>query len=214
MMDDAELLRRYAEEKSEAAFAELVGRYVNLVYHAALRQVGGDAPGAEDITQTVFTILARKARLLGDRPTLAGWLFTATRNVARDARRTEQRRRAREREAQAMNDLISPSALEADWNRLHPVIDDVLADLNDGDREAVLLRFFHGRPYAEIAAILRLTEDAARMRVDRALDKLRALLGRHGITSTSAALAVALAEQGALAAPAGLAASVTGAATW
>lgn len=212
MMDDAALLRRYAEERSEAAFAELVRRYVNQVYFAALRQVSGDAHRAEDVTQAVFTLLARKAASLAGRPTLAGWLYTTTRFVANETRRAERRRQVREQEAHAMQELAAESAPAADWDRLRPVIDDVMNELNQHDREAVLLRFFHGRPFAEIGAALRVTEDAARMRVDRALDKLRTLLARRGITSTSAALAVALANQAGMAAPAGLAASVTGAA--
>src|SRR3990167_3478967 len=127
MMDDAELLRRYVEHRSEAAFADLVERYVSLVYHAALRQIGGDAHGAEDVAQTVFTLLARKARSLASRPTLAGRPHTTTRYVANDLRRAERRRRLREQEAQTMNELLSASAPETDWDRLRPVIDDVLA---------------------------------------------------------------------------------------
>jgi RNA polymerase sigma factor (sigma-70 family) len=212
MMDDAVLLRRYAEERSEDAFAELVRRYVNQVYFAALRQVGGDAHRAEDVTQAVFTLLARKAAALAGRATLAGWLFVATRNVAREVRRAERRRQLREQEAQIMQELTTESAPPADWERLRPVIDDAMNELNERDREAVLLRFFHERSFAEIGAALRLKEDAARMRTERALDKLRAELARRGITSTGAALALALTNQAALAAPAGLATTVTGAA--
>jgi TonB family protein len=105
-----------------------------------------------------------------------------------------------------------PAAGDADWQKLAPVLDQAIGELAERDRDAVVLRFFEGRPFAEIGATLRLTEDAARMRVERALDKLRAALGRRGITSTTAALGVALANQAAAIAPAGIAASVTGAA--
>lgn len=213
MLTDAELLRRYAEEKSEAAFTELVRRYVDLVYSAALRQLGGDAHRAEDVAQIVFTTLARKARLLTRHPVLAGWLYTATQHAAAKAIRSEVRRHAREQEAHAMQlPPENPTPAAPDWGRIRPVLDDAMRELGEHDREAVLLRFFARRPFAEIGAALNLSEDAARMRVARALDKLHALLAKRGITSTSAALGVALTNEVAIAAPAGLAASVSSAA--
>ena len=111
-----------------------------------------------------------------------------------------------------MHELLSNAAPEADWDQLRPVLDTAMRELSERDREAVLLRFFEGRGFAEVGAKLNLTENAARMRVDRALDKLRVRLSEHGVTSTAAALAVALANQAVVAAPAGLAAAVTGAA--
>src|SRR4051812_43756747 len=107
MTEDAELLRRYAEEKSEAAFAELVQRQVNFVYACALRRVGGDAHLAEDVTQHVFTALARDAAVLAHREVLSGWLFTTARNASAQIVRTERRRQTRETEAQLMNELSS-----------------------------------------------------------------------------------------------------------
>jgi RNA polymerase sigma factor (sigma-70 family) len=212
MSDDAELLRRYAEQRSEAAFAELVRRHLNLVYSAAVRLTRGDTHRAEDVAQLVFTDLARKAAALSRRPVLAGWLYTSTHYATAKILRTEQRRQTREQEAQAMHELLSSAAPEADWDRLHPVLDAAMRELNERDREAVLLRFFEGRGFAEVGAKLNLTENAARMRVDRALDKLRVRLSEHGVTSTAAALAIALANQAVVAAPAGLATTVTGAA--
>ncbi len=208
--EDSELLRRYAEEKSEAAFAELVRRHVNFVYACALRRVGGDAHLAEDVTQQVFTALARNGAALARREVLSGWLFTTARNASAQVVRTERRRLNRETEAQLMNELTSSSAHDAEWERLRPVLDDALDGLSDDDRQAVLLRFFEGKSFADVGAKLRLAENTARMRVDRALDKLHAALARRGVTSTTAALAVALANQVGVAAPAGLAASVTG----
>ncbi|MBI5382622.1 MAG: TonB family protein [Opitutae bacterium] len=212
MIEDAELLRRYAENRSEDAFAELVRRHLNLVYSAALRQTGGDAHRAQDVAQLVFTDLARKAAALARRPTLAGWLYTSTHYATTKALRTEWRRQAREQEAHAMQEILSDSGPTPDWDRLRPVLDAAMRDLNERDREAVLLRFFEGRGFAEVGARLSLTENAARMRVERALEKLRAQLARRGVTSTAAALAVLLAEQAVVAAPAGVAAHVTGAA--
>lgn len=206
--DDILLLRRYADEHSEAAFAELVRRHVSLVYHAALRQVGGSSAQAEDVTQAVFTDLARKAALLRDRAVLTGWLYTSTRYAAINLRRSERRRQAREQEAHHMHELMQGTSA-AEWERLRPVIDDALHTLDERDREAVLLRFFEGRSFAEIGRRLSLAEDAARKRTDRALDKLHAALSRRGVTSTAAALGVTLGGQAALAAPAGLATTVT-----
>jgi RNA polymerase sigma factor (sigma-70 family) len=212
MTNDAELLRRYAEDRAEDAFAELVRRHLHLVYFAALRRVGGDTHLAEDVAQGVFTALARRAASLTDHPSLDGWLYTTTRNVAVQAQRTKRRRQARELEVHTMQEISAESRPAAEWEQLRPVIDQAMDELSEPDREAILLRFFADRSFAEVGEKLALSENAARMRAERALDKLRALLVRRGITSTSAALVVALANQATIAAPSGLAATVTGAA--
>jgi RNA polymerase sigma factor (sigma-70 family) len=213
MIEDSELLRRYVEERSQAAFSELVQRRVNLVYSVALRQVGGDAHLAEDVTQKVFADLARKAPSLLGRPVLSGWLYRSAQFAGTDVVRSERRRRAREQETQIMNDLSTKAGDRAgDWEKLRPVLDEAMGELNEEDRDAVALRFFEERPFADIGRALRLTEDTARKRVDRALDKLNAALSRRGVTSTMSALGLALANQVVTAAPSGLAASATGAA--
>ncbi|MCX6951431.1 MAG: sigma-70 family RNA polymerase sigma factor [Verrucomicrobia bacterium] len=213
MIEDSELLRRYAQDRSEAAFSELVRRRVNLVYSVALRQCGGDAHFAEDVTQKVFADLARKAASLAGRPVLSGWLYRSAQFAASDMVRTERRRRAREQETLIMNETVANFGEgAADWEKFRPVLDEAMGELNDEDRDAVALRYFEERPFAEVGRALSLTEDTARKRVERALDKLHAALSRRGVTSTTAALGLALANQAAVAAPAGLAASVTGAA--
>jgi len=143
---------------------------------------------------------------------LAGWLFTSTRFAAAKAVRGERRRHAREAEAHLMQELTRDPAAQLDWARVRPVLDEVLGELGEADREAILLRFFEGRDFAGVGAQLNVNDNTARMRVERALDKLRALLERRGVTSTSAALAAVLANQAVVAAPAGLVATVTGAA--
>ncbi|MEO5961302.1 MAG: sigma-70 family RNA polymerase sigma factor, partial [Opitutaceae bacterium] len=208
MTDDAELLRRYAEERDEGAFAEIVRRHVDLAYAVAWRKVGGDAHLAEDVVQQVFADLARKAATLTRHRVLAGWLFTSVHFAATQTVRAERRRREREQKAEAMNELLHDSASPIEWERLRPLLDDLVLELNERYREAVLLRYFEERAFGEVAAKLNLSEDGARSRVDRAVDKLQALLARRGITSTGAALGLVLANQ-ASAAPAGLAASVT-----
>lgn len=210
MMEDAELLRRFAATRSEEAFAELVRRHLDRVYAVALRQVGGDGHLAQDVAQKVFTALARKAPALAERAVIGGWLYRTTQFTAIDVVRAERRRRAREQEAQTMNELTSDPVSAAEWERLRPVLEAAVGELNDADRDAVWLRFFEGRSFAEIGATLRLTENTARMRVERALEKLRGRLARRGVTSTAAALAVVLAQPAAAAAPAGLATLVTG----
>jgi RNA polymerase sigma factor (sigma-70 family) len=208
-MDDNGLLRRYVEAKDAQAFATLVERHVNLVYFAALRQTHGNRAMAEDVAQEVFSDLARKAPGLRDRAVLAGWLYTSTRYAAAHARRAEGRRRTRENQAFAMQELTREDEPHADWGRLRPVIDDALQTLPETDREAVLLRFFEGRAFAEVGAALRLTEDAARKRVERALERLAGVLSNRGVTSTSAALGIVLAQQAAASAPVGLAQALT-----
>lgn len=200
--DDAQLLRRYVDERSQEAFAELVQRHVNVVYFAALRRVGGDSHLADDVAQKVFSDLARKAPTLKDRKVLTGWLYTSTRFAAAQTVRSEQRRRTHEQEAQTMRELETTPYL--DWNQVRPVIDDVLDELSEPEREAVLLRFFENLPLAEVGARFSLSADAARMRVERALDKLRGQLARRGIVSTSAALATVFTAQSGAAAPASL----------
>jgi RNA polymerase sigma factor (sigma-70 family) len=208
MSEDAQLLRRYATERSEAAFAELIRRHVDLVYSAALRLVNGDVHSAQDVTQQVFAELARRAKPLARHPALVGWLYTTTRQMAWHAIRSEQRRTAREQMAHTMNELLSQPAAEPDWPHLRHVLDDAMHDLNHADRVAVLLRFFKNKSLREVGLELGLTENAARMRVERALDKLRLGLARKGVTSTAAALALALSGNAVSSAPAGFVAAL------
>ena len=212
MDQDAELLREFAHQGSQAAFAELVRRTIGFVYAAALRQTGGDAHLAKDVTQGVYLALACRADSLKRHTVLAGWLHTTTRFVATKAVRTQARWQRREREANFMT--ISRDA-EPAWEELRPVIDEALHELDEKDRTALLLRFFNGRSLAEVGATIGLSENAARMRVERALEKLRSRLVPRGITSTTAALSLTLASQPVVAVPANVivaAGSVTAAA--
>ena len=206
MTPDAELLRQFAGTHSEAAFAELVRRHVNLVYSAALRQVNGDTHRAQDVTQMVFTDLARKAALLSRRTGLAGWLYTAAHFASAKMVRTENRRR--EREEKFMREPVHEPAAETDWEKVRPALDDAMHELREDDREAILLRYFENLPFAEIGGKFGLNENAARMRVERALEKLRGILSERGVTTT-AALASVISANAVQLAPAGLAAVLT-----
>lgn len=212
MIDDIKLLRRYATEGDQNAFSEVVRRNLPFVYSAALRRLGRDAHHAQDVAQVVFCALARNAKRIARYPALGGWLYTATRNAVIDAIRAEKRRRTREEEACHMQQMEAEPDAPADWSQLRPVLDLAMDRLGAPDREAVLLRFFQGRSFAEIGTAVGLSEDAARKRVDRALARLRDLLQRHGIASTATALGALLANQAVSAAPATLLADVTRAA--
>ncbi len=209
MQPDRQLLERYAVEGSEAAFGELVALHVNLVYSAALRRTGGDLELAKDAAQLVFAALARKARSLPRDVVLAGWLHRATQYAAAQLLRTEHRRQAREQEALAMNALQSEPALV--WDQIRPLLDEALDRLNRRNRDALMLRFFEQRTLAEVGTTLGITEEAARKRVNRALEKVRTDLVRRGVATTGSALAAAISVNAVQVAPAGLAPSLAAA---
>ncbi len=212
MNNDSELLHHYVEDGDEGAFTTLVHRHIGLVYSCALRRVGQDAHLAEDLTQKVFCDLARKAPSLLNHPALAGWLFASTQFASAALVRSERRRKAREIQATTMENILHPGTPESaiDWDRLRPQLDDLLMELKALDRDAVILRFFEKRSFADIAAALRLTEDGARKRVERSIEKLRTRLARRGVTSASSALAFALTAQAGASLPPTLAAHVAG----
>ena len=212
---DSDLLRRYAENRCEASFTELVHRRIGLVFAAALRQVRGDRQLAEEVTQSVFSDLARKASSICARENLSGWLYTSTRYAATKRVQAEQRRVIRQQKLMVMQETPEgvqgpPASMAAEWDKLQPVLDEAMHELPESDRDAVLLRYFEGRGFGEVGSRLGVSEDAARMRVDRALEKLRKLLGKRGVVSTSSALATMLVHPSLTAAPAGLAATVAG----
>ena len=207
MNDDLTLLREYAQGNSEEAFAALVSRHVNLVYSVALRQVR-EPQLAEEITQAVFIILARKAASLGPKTILSGWLCRTARYASANALTIQRRRQHREQEAHMQSTLDVP-ATEETWSQIAPLLEVAMEKLGQKDHDAVVLRFFEGRNFKEVGAALGTSEDAAKMRVNRALEKLRKFFTKRGMSSTTAIIAGAISANSVQVAPVALAKSVT-----
>ena len=203
---DMVLVQEYAQSNSEQAFATLVSRHINLVYSVAMRQVS-DPNLAEEITQVVFIILARKAKSLGPKTILSGWLCRTTRYVSGRALRTERRRQFREQESHMQSILNEPDA-DA-WQNMAPLLDEALNCLGTKEHDAVVLRFFDGKDLKEVGAAMGIGEDAARMRVNRGVEKLRTFFAKRGTTLSAAMIAGAVSTYSVQAAPAALAKSVT-----
>jgi RNA polymerase sigma factor (sigma-70 family) len=201
-LDDIGLLRAYAERGSEDAFAALVARHVNKVYSVALRHTG-NRQQAEEVTQAVFVVLARKARDLGKHVILEGWLYQTARLTALASVRSEIRRAHREQEAY-MQTVSNENESEV-WSQIAPLLDSAIAALNETDRHAVVLRFFYGKSMKEVGAVLGVNEGATRIRVHRAMEKLRDFFQRRGIVSTTEILSGAISTHSVHTAPIGLA---------
>lgn len=203
---DSDLLSRYVTQRDEAAFATLVERWLPLVLGVARRRLGDDSRYAEDVAQAVFILLIRRSAVLRFHPALPGWFHLTTRRVCSQVLRAEKRRFAREAAAVRLHLMNDPGSAP-DWEQLRCVLDDALLELPRADRELLFARFFAGGSFAAVGASLRLSEDAARMRCQRALERLRQLLGHRGVNSTAAALGLALAHHSA---PAALASRIAG----
>jgi RNA polymerase sigma factor (sigma-70 family) len=204
-----ELLREYVHRNSEAAFAALVTRHVNLVYSAALRKTGY-THAAEEVTQAVFILLARKADRLRDGTILSDWLYQTARLTSASFRRTEFRRVHREQEAYVQS-LAHETESEL-WTQIGPLLDDALGQLGEKDRNAVVLRLFEGKSFAEIRTAFGASENAAKKRVSHGLEKLRKFFAKRGVTVGASGLAVAIAANAVQAAPVGLAVTISTAA--
>jgi RNA polymerase sigma factor (sigma-70 family) len=204
-MDDTELLREYTASQSEAAFTQLVRRHVDLVHSVAFRRTGNRAT-AEEVTQTVFVLLAQKAGRLVDHPCLDAWLHRTTTNLSHRRMRSEQRRQRREAEAVAHHsiDTMAPANEEP----ILACLDEAMARLSGPDHTAIVTRFFLQKPMKEVGAALGTTEAAAKMRVGRALERLRIELIRRGASCSPAGLAAMLLSSSITPAPSHLAGTI------
>src|SRR5712691_3060077 len=155
--NDLDLIRQYARQKSEEAFATLVRRHLNLVYSAALRQVRSPQL-AEEVAQSVFTDLSRNAHKLKPDTIVTAWLYQVTRRTAIDVVRRESRRQFRERIAVEMTDMNSNSS---EWTQVEPLLDEAMEALEDTDRTAILLRYFENKSLRDVGQSLGTSEDAA-----------------------------------------------------
>lgn len=210
---DIQLLARYAQRRDESAFREIIRRHTDFVYSAALRQTNSPDQ-ARDVTQTVYTDLARKAPILSKKLTpessLAGWLYRSTRFAALKSLRANRRRLACEKKA--MEYFATITEPPPDWESLRPLLDEMMSGLSVEDRDALLLRFFKDHDLQSVGRALGISDDAAQKRITRALEKLRRQLSRRGIETSAAALSLMITANAIQAAPAGLVSTISSAA--
>lgn len=200
-MDDLELLKAYADHKDQGAFAQLVRRHSLWLYSAARRQLGDDHL-AEDATQAVFLLLSRRANSLRRYRYLSGWLFLALSYCIRNLKQQRSRRQRREQEAATMRpETLAP---DAPWTEIAPLLESALGRLGRPDREAVLLRFYEQKPLAEVGRLLGVSEEAARKRVNRAVDRLRQHLAARGVEAQSLGLSALILARATESGPEGL----------
>ena len=219
MTSDLNLLRQFARDNSQDAFAEIVLRHVDLVYSAAVRQVRSPQL-AEEVAQSVFTDLARvaatpssplRSRDASSPQTLTPWLYAVTRRTAIDAIRKESRRQLREQIAVEMNAM---NVTASDWTHVEPFLDEAMHTLDDTDRAAVLLRYFENKSLREVGATLGVSDDTAQKRVSRAVERLREFFIKRGVTIGASGLVVIISANAVQAAPAGLASTISAAAAF
>ena len=210
-MEDSELLNVYLDTGSTDAFHKLMSRHIDMVYSAARRQLR-DEHLAQDVTQAVFILLARKAHSIRNRASLPGWLGLATHNAPRDARKIEKPRRLHEHKAARMTLLRDRTTQENPaWDAVSPELDAALARLNSKHRNIVAMHYMEGRSFREVGATLGISEDAARLSCARAIHKLRRTLGGRGAVVSAAALTSMLALNSARATPIAVKAAIASA---
>ena len=210
-LDDGSLLRQFAEKRDEACFRELLERRIGFVYAINLRRLRNPHL-AQEATQSVFIALARKAERVSRGPSVMGWLHRSSCFESRNLMRAEINRVSRETEAQRQGTAARDESSAQPEHNVEAVLDDALSELSDPDREAILARYFSSHSYAEIGAVSGHSENAARMRVERALGKLRERLQRRGFDSTAAVLSGLLPSYASATVPSGLTTTISQAA--
>jgi RNA polymerase sigma factor (sigma-70 family) len=216
-MTDIDLLRQYAERGAHDAFAQVVKRHVDFVYSAARRRARNDTDLADEITQRVFILLARKAARLDRRVHVGGWLYNAVQLIAQELFREQRRRAGREREAAGMaqehRKASAPSPKDEVLENAEEALDDAMNGLDERTRGLLILHFFEGKTFREMAQILGIREDAARKRVSRALGQLREIFARRGLAMPAEAIGDFLVAQAVISAPEHVVRAAQGAST-
>src|SRR4051794_7375977 len=224
--NDVQLLAAWRDRHDREAMDELIRRHIGFVFGAARRMLHGDATWAQDVTQAVFMLLIQKSPRVGSEAALAVWLHRATRYASANARRVRVRQHLRERKAARPEfDPAQPLAATDDADehaQLLPVLDEAIAQLGPRDRDGVILCYFHRHTYRQIGASMGISDEAARKRIARAVERLRDYFISRGIGAaavssgamsggalssasiSSAAISACLAHQGAVTAPAAL----------
>jgi RNA polymerase sigma factor (sigma-70 family) len=208
---DAVLLRAYVGQGNQDAFAVLVDRHINLVFSAARRMMR-NRHDAEDVTQAVFLILARRAARIDPHVILPAWLYRTTLFLCKDARRAQFRRTRREMASAtpSTGTAHDEAGTEPQWIEL---LDLAMTSLGESDRTLLILRYFQGQSVSEIAATLHVSPNSTSKRLERAVGRLRRFFERQGVALSGSALAAGLASNAVGTAPAGLSVAVAQAAT-
>jgi len=204
-ISDHQLLQKHLRNPSGPALAKLVDRHLPLI-HSVARRITTNDEAARDISQIVFLRLVKKASKLPKSLPLTAWCHRETHSASVDYVRSEVRRQKREKTAA---DLDAMKTSSESWNQLTPEVDGAIDELSESDRALVLLRYYNNKTFPEIARTLGINHDTARMRTNRALEKLRVILAKRGITTTTALLASTLPTNAVSSAPASLANSIT-----
>ncbi|MBK7997868.1 MAG: sigma-70 family RNA polymerase sigma factor [Verrucomicrobia bacterium] len=198
-------MKEYVQNGSQEAFKEIVRTHLPLVWSTARRQVQ-DSHLAEDVAQQVFSLLAQKAQTLSEDVILSGWLYRATVHTASRIQRQEHRRVAREQHAA---NLMSDSPQESAWSQIEPLLDSAMSELDERDRDAIVLRYFEKKSLKDVGAALGINDDAAQKRLSRAVEKLRQYFAQNGQTISATTLTASLGVGAIQPAPAALLASIT-----
>ena len=205
---DWRLIRLFVDRNDQGAFAELTRLHLKLVYSTCLREVG-DVALAEDATQAVFLLLAQKASSFRKGIGLVSWLFQTSRYAARKAIKRERTRALYELRAAQQAQLTDMDAFE-DSREFGVALNEALYALPQGDRNALLMRYFDEYTLKEVGVAIGISEDGARLRINRALDKMRRPLSKSGFMIGAVALVTLLEAQGSASPADTLAAKVAG----
>ncbi|WP_062047037.1 RNA polymerase sigma factor [Bacillus sp. JCM 19034] len=174
-MEEQLLLR--AKNGEQEAFSQLVEMHLKTVEKFAF-QIGVLPTDIDDVTQEVFLKVYRFIHK-HDRGKFTTWLYSVTMNVVRDFYRKEQqmKRKTVEFQRYAEKQTYIEDYFDEDSKELHAMIQ----KLDERYRIPIILHYFHGLQYQEIADVLEVTEGAIKTRMLRAKQKLKAEYEKEGV---------------------------------